>query len=158
MDDGTAALLFLYGLFWAEILATSARYKGFPTVTLWALWAHPDDRAKRLKRLTISVILLNLFPIGWLGLLYVWVVPRQSGVVPVVIAALASLSIFGIVRLYHGLVASRESMRKFYTEDELAKWDIHGGDDAHPKWAHLGPGILYLTLYPGVAWVCRYLL
>jgi len=31
MEYGTSALLFFYGLFWAEILATSARYKGFPT-------------------------------------------------------------------------------------------------------------------------------
>jgi len=81
MKDGTAALLFLYGLFWAEILATSARYKGFPTVTLCARWVDREDRIKRIKRLFVSITLLNLFPIVWLGILYKWVVPQQAGVI-----------------------------------------------------------------------------
>jgi len=158
MEDGTSALLFFYGLFWAEILATSARYKGFPTVTLCARWGHLDERARRLKRIIVSVILLNIFPILWLGLLYAWVVPKESGVVPVSIAALASLSIFGITRLYHGCVASSETMNSFYTTEELTKWEIHGGDEPHPKWAHLVPGMLYLAFYPVVAILLRSLL
>lgn len=151
MEDGTSALLFLYGLFWAEILATSARYKGFPTVTLWARWSVLEERAKRLRRMIVSVLLLNLFPIVWLGVLYVWVVPKASGVVPVGVAALASLSIFGILRLYHGAVASRDTMNNFYTEDELKEWEIQGGDKPYPRWAHVGPGLLYLACYPAAA-------
>ena len=152
MEYGTSALLFFYGLFWAEILATSARYKGFPTVTLWAHWGCRDERTRRLKRMVVSVILLNIFPIVWLGVLYTWVVPKKSGVVPVSMAALASLSIFGITRLYHGVIASRETMNRFYTDEELGKWGrIHGGDEPHRIRAHLGPGLLYLACYPMAA-------
>ena len=155
MEDGTSALLFFYGLFWAEILATSARYKGFPTVTLWARWYYHDERVRRVKRIAASVLVLNLFPILWLALLYVWVVPKRSGFIPVSMAALASLSIFGITRLYHAIVASSETMNSFYTKQELEKWEIHGGDDPHPWWAHLFPGVLYLACYPVAALILR---
>ena len=157
MQDGTSALLFFYGLFWAEILATSARYKGFPTVTLWARWGYRDERARRLKRILASGVLLNLLPIVWLGVLYRWVVPKEAGFVPVSMAALASLSIFGITRLYHGVVASSETMNKYYTPEELTKWNIHGDDDPHSRWAHLVPGMLYVVCCPcaaiAVGWV-----
>ncbi|MDZ4401238.1 MAG: hypothetical protein U1A53_01175 [Prosthecobacter sp.] len=151
MQDGTSALLFFYGLFWAEILATSARYQGFPTVTLWARWSYRDERTRRLKRIFASVVLLNVFPIVWLFVLYQCVVPKGAGFVPVSMAALASLSIFGITRLYHGVVASSETMNKYYTSEELTKWKIHGVDDPHPRWAHLVPSMFYLVCYPSAA-------
>ena len=155
MEDGTSALLFLYGLFWAEILATSARYKGFPTVTLCAEWKDADKRSRRLKRFFASVSILNLLPIAWLVVLYLWVVPKQSGFIAISIAAMASLSIFGITRLYHGLVASKESINRYYTKKEIDEWEIQGGDDLHPRWAHLLPGILYFAVYPILALALR---
>jgi len=103
----------------------------------------------------MSILLLNLVPIAWLGILYYFVVPKESGVFPVCIAALASLSIFGIIRLYHGFVASSETMNKYYTPEELERLKIHGDDEAHPRWAHLGPGILYLVCYPLLAFAVR---
>ena len=157
MEYGTSALLFFYGLFWAEILATSARYKGFPTVTLWAEWKYRSKRVKQVKRIIVSLSILNIFPIVWLYVLYACVVPKKSGILPVIMAALASLSIFGIIRLYHGVVASRETMKIFYTDQELKKWDIHGGDEPHHIWAHLGPGLLYLACYPVAAIALGYL-
>ena len=155
MKDGRVALLFLYGLFWAETLATSARYNGFPTAELWV---GQGGRSCQWRRLIVSLVLLNLFPVLWLGVLYAWVVPADSGIVPIIIAATASLSVFGIIRIYHGVVASEENIDMFYTIDEQQTFDIQGKGKLRTCWSHVVPGIFYLAVFPGAAKALGWLL
>ena len=148
MEDGRALLLFLYGLFWAEMLATSARYNGFPTAVLWF---GQGGRRCHWMRLIVSFLLLNLFPVLWLGGLYEWVVPGGSGTGPIMIAATASLSLFGIIRIYHGVVASKETIDLFYTSDEQQTFEIQGKGKLRTCWSHIVPGLLYLGVFLGFA-------
>ena len=155
MENGRMALLFLYGLFWAETLATSARYNGFPTAKLWV---GQDGRSCQWRRLIASFVLLNLFPVLWLGVLYACIVPGESGIIPITIAATGSLSLFGIIRIYHGVVASEETINKFYTNDEQQTLEIQGNGKLLTCWSHIIPGLLYLVVFPGAAKVLWWLL
>jgi hypothetical protein len=154
MEDGKVTLLFLYGLFWAEMLSTSARYNGFPTAELWV---GQTSRSCQWRRLIASFALLNLFPVLWLGVLYAWVVPGDSGIVPISVAAISSLSAFGIIRIYHGIVASKETINTFYTSEEQQTFEIQGKGKLRTRWSHIVPGLLYLAVFPSLAKVLGWL-
>ncbi len=158
METGQAALLFLYGLFWAEILATTARYNGFPTAKLWVGSDTRGDRSIWVRRLIVSFVVLNFFPILWLVFLYQYVVPATPGAAPIAVAAMSSLSIFGIIRLYHGIVASKDSLRYFSTDAELRELEVQGPSGCPlTVWSHVVPGAVYLVVLPGLAMVARWL-
>lgn len=159
MKIGQALFLFLYGLFWAEMLATTPRYNGFPTAKLWAGSDTAGDRRIWARRLLASLLLLNFSPILWLIFLYEFVVPATSGTVEITVAALSSLSIFGILRLYHGIVASKNTIRSFFTEEEERELPIQGPTGRLLSvWSHVVPGAVYLLVFPGLAMVVRWLL
>ncbi len=154
MENGKAALLFLCGLFWAEILATSARYNGFPTAELWV---GESGRTYQGKRLIASLLLLDVFPVVWVWGLYTCVVPERSGFGPIAVAAIASLSMFGIIRIYHGVVASAQTINKFYTSEEQQTFEVQGKGKLRTCWSHIVPGLLYLVVFPGLAKVIEWL-
>jgi hypothetical protein len=159
MEASQTLFLFLYALFWAQVLATTPRYNAFPTAKLWA---GPEsvtygDRRIWASRLAVSLLLLNFSPILWLIFLYKYVVPATFGNAEIAVAALSSQSIFGILRIYHGVVGSKDTVRLFFTkeEDELL---IHGPTGRLlSAWSHIVPGALYLLLFPGLAMLVRWL-
>jgi hypothetical protein len=154
MENGRAVLLLLYSLFWAEMLATSARYNGFPTAVLW--FGQGGGHCQ-WRRFGASFVLLNLFPVLWLWYLYAVVVPGGCGFVPIGMATTAALSVFGIIRLYHGVVASKETIDTFYTSDEQKRFEIQGKGELRTCWSHIVPGFLYLVVFPGAAKVLGWL-
>jgi hypothetical protein len=164
MENGRAVLLLLYSLFWAEMLATSARYNGFPTAVLW--FGQGGGHCQ-WRRFGASFVLLNLFPVLWLWCLYALVVPGGCGLGPIIMAATAALSVFGIIRLYHGVVASKETIDMFYTSDEQhgsddqQRFEIQGKGKLRTCWSHIVPGLIYLGFFPvlakGLEWVFKML-
>ena len=150
MESGSASLLFFFGLFWASVIASVARYRPFETADFWS----DEHRPHALKRFGISFVVLNLFPVFWLWLLYQIVVPQERGVIPILSAALASLSVFGIHRVLHALIATDKTFRFFYSLEEyheLAnRWHAHGTNSFI---AHFLPGIAYLLVLAFLGWI-----
>jgi len=146
-------LLLFYALFWAQLLATSSRYNAFPTAAILNP-SETDGRSKRLGRLVASVFLLNLFPIVWLWFLWsVIVVDHSASFAGLAGAALAALSIFGVIRLYHAIVASSGCVNTFYTPDEQSKYEIQGSYKLErPHYSHWVPGLIYMTVFPLAAY------
>lgn len=164
MDLCHTTFLLLYGVFWAEMLATSGRYNGFPTAKLCAEFEVPGDRVIWWRRLVVSLLVLNAFPILWLIFLYNWVIPNSNSSVAIAAAGLAALSIYGILRVYHGIVASENSQHAYFTKAELKEpepnekkgqyLDIQGpAGKAYPRRTHIVPGVVYLLVFPGLAWI-----
>jgi hypothetical protein len=153
MLTGQAFFLFLYGLFWAQMLATTPRYNSFPTAKFVAGSENHGDRLIWARRLVVSIFILNLFPICWLVFLYHYViVPAEESRLPIVAAALSSLSIFGFIRIYHGIVASKSTLKYFFVEGEAEKLKVHGPSGLPLTiWAHIVPGAAYLLIWPSLA-------
>jgi hypothetical protein len=150
MDTGSAALVFFYGLFWATVISATARYRAFPTSLAMAAPRH--ERPRYWRRLGVSLLLLNFVPAGLLLLLYATVVPAAATPRAIASAALSSLSVFGVHRVYHAAVCSRETWKPFYSEAELTRYDLNSPELAgSPWWAHLVPGVAYLLLWPLLA-------
>ena len=151
MDTGRAALIFFYGVFWATMVATTARYRAFPTALI--LGGPSDEMARHWRRLAASFAFLNVAPVIVLILLYNYVVSEDSGWVSVASAATASLSVFGIVRLYHALICSKETWRWFYTEHRLECYELKSDDKSEASWwTHAVPGAVYLIFFPLLAY------
>ena len=148
METPRALLLFLYGLFWAQLLSTTGRYNAFPTAAI--LNPSEPGRSKRLLRLAVSFFVLDLFPIGWLFVLWQWVVLENNpGFLALAGAAIAALSIFGWLRIYHAIVASRGAVSFFYTDEETSRLAIQGPINIErPHYTHWIPGLMYMTLFP----------
>jgi len=151
LDTGQQALLFFYGVFWATVIAATSPYRAFATALALSA-SHRSERRNAQKRLFVGFVLLNALPAFVLFILYKCVVPAQSTPRAVVAAAVASLSVFGIHRVFHALVCSKETWHWFYTEGELARYNL--GDEeksGSPWWAHLLPGFGYLFGMPFLA-------
>ncbi|MCK9274586.1 MAG: hypothetical protein M0P57_05800 [Syntrophales bacterium] len=150
MESGSVSLIFFFGLFWASVIASVNRYRPFATADFWS----DEYRPAAVKRFGISFVLLNLFPVFWLWFLYRFIVPQNSGVLPVLSAALASLSVLGLHRVLHALIASDSTFRCFFQSDEhidIAKqWQERG---VNSFLAHFIPGIAYLLGFAFFAWI-----
>ena len=148
MMKGVDALIFFYGFFWALAMTGAARYEAFDTASLWLV----DARGRVCRRLLWGFIVLVVLPIMWLAGLYCWVVPAAAGVCAIAIAAFASLSVFGFVRLLHALIASDSQYRNYYTECEICQVRNRGAFKQPQAFAaHFVPGIIYLLACPAVA-------
>lgn len=155
MDNGRAALVFFYGVFWCSALGVVARYRPFDTTLFYkqGFFGHA------VRRFVVSFFLLTVSPIAMLSILYAYVVPDMSGVRSIIAAAAGATSVFGFHRILHAILASERTHERFYSdkaiwEDVVRKWSPNG---INTFWAHFGPGLLYLTLFPGVAlWVGRF--
>jgi len=148
MDTGQQALVLFYAFFWAAALNNTGRYQPFDTPSM-CIW---DGRAWR--RFVVSLIILNALPVVWFVFLYLKVIPNQNGWVPIVAAAVASLSVFGFHRILHAFIASEHMCHWFYTSEQIK--DVHDrGKFKQPQtfMAHFIPGILYIIIFGGLAWL-----
>jgi len=144
MESGSASLVFFLGLFWASVITSANRYRPFETADFWSA----THRSYALKRFGLSFVILNLFPIVWLWLLYQVVVPQKPGFIPVLSAALASLSVFGIHRILHALLACESTICVFYPSEEheelVGRWRERG---VNSFIAHFYPGMAFLLVF-----------
>ena len=145
METGPGALVLFFGLFWGFGLGLVHPYRLFDLPNMFGS-AH---RQFTLRRFVIGLFLVNLAPIGFLWFLYGIVVPNESGGIVVVSAAVSALSIFGLIRILHAVVASNTTYRAFYDDREFhliaGEW-IEKGSNSFA--AHFIPGAVYLVAFP----------
>ena len=148
MDTSHEALVLFYSFFWAVALGMTGRYEPFDTPSMW--------KRERLacNRFIVSIITINVFPIVCFFILYSWVIPDEKSWTSIIAAAISSLSVFGFHRLLHAFVASDQTYRHFYTDEQVSQ--VRCRDKfTQPQtfWSHFGPGLLYLVFFPGFAWL-----
>jgi hypothetical protein len=147
MDTGRQALVLFYAFFWAAALSVTGRYQPFDTPSAWSR----DKRA--VKRLLASLLILNALPILWFLLLYN-IIPNDDHLTSIIAAAIASLSVFAFHRILHAFIASEKKYHSFYT-DEQVKEVRERGKFTQPQTfsAHFIPGLLYVIIPSGIAWL-----
>jgi len=153
LDNGQQALLFFYGVFWATVISSTSPYRAFAT-TLALSARNKDVRVKACKRLIVAFIILNVIPVVLLYILYKWqwIVPAQNTDAAIAAGAVASLSVFGINRVFHAFVCSRGTWNCFYTQQEISAYNLDNEEKSEsPFWAHFIPGIFYLVGMPLIA-------
>ena len=172
MQNPRDLLVLLFALFWASSLAAASRYHGFPTASLLNWWEEPGGRPQRCLRLITSILLLNIVPVFLLWALWEWVViptdewqalpgddhRRFLGFFG---AAMASPSVFAMIRFYHAFVASKGTIKWFYSPDEIKDFagTIQGScERERPFLTHFIPAIVYLAWWGGIAWYIKYLM
>lgn len=138
METGPAALVLFFGLFWGFGLGLVHPYALFDLPDLF----NPKYRSFAFRRFLVGLILVDFIPILILWFLYVVVVPNTSGGLAVVSAALSALSIFGLIRILHALVASESMHHLFYEHQHhyrvAGEWIDRGSNSFV---AHFIPGI-----------------
>jgi len=112
LDTGQQALVFFYGVFWATVIGATAPYRGFATA-LALVASDIDKRRKCQRRLFVAFALLNMLPAVLLYILYTRVVPNAATGRAIVAAGVASLSVFGVHRLFHAIACSKETWSTF---------------------------------------------
>jgi len=148
MDTGQQALVLFYAFFWAAALSVTSRYQPFDTPSMFI------RNSRAWRRFVVSLIILNVLPILWFIFLYIKVIPSKNGLAPTIGAAVASLSIFGFHRILHAFIASERVYHWFYTDEEIK--DVRDrGKFTQPQTfsAHFIPGILYIVIFAGLAWL-----
>ena len=149
MENGRAALVLFFGLFWGFGLGIVHPYRLFDLPDLFTA----ARRKYALRRFLIGLLMVNFVPIALLWALYVTVVPDTSNGLAIVSAAVSALSIFGLLWVLHALVASDRTRKTFYSEDEYqvvaADWARRGSNSFI---AHFVPGLAYLVAFPALGY------
>jgi hypothetical protein len=148
VETGQHALILFYAFFWAAALGVTGRYEPFDTPSMSA------GNGQAWRRFVVSLVILNLLPIGWFIFLYSCVVSKKGGILCITAAAIASLTVFGFHRILHACIASEPLYGSFYTPEQIKKVRCRG-PFAQPQTfkAHFIPGLLYLAFWGGVAWI-----
>ena len=147
MDTGRQALVLFYAFFWAAALSATSRYQPFDTPSAWSR----DSRA--VKRLLVSLLILNVLPILWFLLLYN-IIPNYDRVTSIMAAAVASLSVFAFHRILHAFIASEKMYQHFYTLEQVNEVRDRGKFTQPQTFsAHFIPGLLYVIIPSGIAWL-----
>lgn len=169
-------LIFFFGLFWAQALRASSKFRPFHTAS--------NDREAWL-RFGLSIVILNLLPVLLLSGLFflarsVFGERHPADFCALIFGAFSSMSVFALPRLMHACVASSPVRKTFYSDREWAEdvspelhryWEL---DDrklskcrnrlnppgAQPIGGHLWPALGYLVLFPSfglsvVFWIPR---
>jgi hypothetical protein len=149
MEAGNVALILFYGVFWAAALSAAGRFRAFDTHTFFS----GKTRRYAVNRFLVALFIINLCPVVWLWLLYVYIVPNEAGALPIMSAAFASLSVFGFHRILHAIIATDNFYSKFYSNEEwkaiINQWG-RGGPNTFA--AHFFPGIGFLIIFLLIAY------
>ena len=114
METGRVALILFYGIFWAASLNAAGWLRAFDTHAFFC----GKTRRSAIQRFVVALIIINLCPGAWLWFLCVCIVPSEPGALPIMSAALASLSVFWFHRILHAIIATKKFHTKFYLEEE----------------------------------------
>ena len=149
METGSVALIFFYGIFWAAVLNAAGRFRAFDTHTFFS----GETCRSAVSRFLVALFIINLCPVAWLWFLYVYIVPNESGALPMMSAAFASLSVFGFHRILHAIIATENFRSKFYSDEEwkavINQWGRDGPNTFMP---HFLPGIGFLMVFSLIAY------
>jgi len=149
METGRQAFVLFFAFFWAVAISLTGRYQPFDTASMWK----NDQMA--IRRFIVSIIILNILPILWFVIIYI-IIPNDSNILTIIVAAISSLSAFGFHRILHAFVASDSEYSKYYTDKQIEEVRGRGEftqDQSFP--AHFVPGMLYIII-PGVlALICK---
>ena len=120
------ALLIFYALFWSAMLGSVGKFKPFDTAMCFKFFTSVDSETndasiKAFIRFLIAAFVLNILPAAWLFFLYNCVVAQNGDIWAIMSAAIGSISVFGFNRIYHGIVASKQCQKTFYTKNEPSK-------------------------------------
>ena len=154
MFTGKDAFILFYGIFWATALTTIGRYRLFDT----HLFFSQNMRRYAFFRFIVGFIVMDVAPIFWFCILYNLIVPETSGVLPIMSAAFASLSVFAFHRILHAIIATERFHSKFYAKKEWEAVINQWGRSVPNTFAvHFYPGIGFLIIFSLIAYVIRYL-
>jgi hypothetical protein len=147
MDTGRQALVLFYAFFWAAALSVTGRYQPFDTPSAWS------GESRAVKRLLVSLLILNVLPILWFLLLYN-IIPNDDRLASIVAAAFASLSVFAFHRILHACIASENMYQSFYTLEQVEEVRDRGKFTQPQTFgAHFIPGLFYIIIPSGIAWL-----
>jgi hypothetical protein len=147
MDTGHQALVLFYAFFWAAAISVTVRYQPFDTPSAWV------RESRAIKRLLVSLLILNILPILWFFFLYK-IIPDDNRLPSIIAAAVASLSVFGFHRILHAFIASESMYQCFYTLEQVKEVRDRGKFTQPQTFsAHFIPGLLYIIVPGGIAWL-----
>jgi hypothetical protein len=147
MDTGQQALILFYAFFWAAALSVTGRYQPFDTPSVWS------RNSLATKRFIVSLLILNLLPILWFLFLYK-IIPNDDTLSSITAAAVASLSVFAFHRILHAFIASENFYHYFYTLEQVIEVRDRGKFTQPQTFkAHFIPGLLYIVVPSGLAWL-----
>lgn len=148
MDNLISAFIFFYGVTWAAALSTVTRFESFNTQ--W--WG--QGKGKRFWRCIVSFLICNALPIAVVGFAVGYrerldPTPDKLRWWEVVAAASASLSVFSMSRVLHGVLLFLGE--RIYEKEEFAtaktKWSRNSAVEKDWTWqAHLWAGVGYFLV------------
>jgi hypothetical protein len=101
----------------------------------------------------VSLLILNVLPILWFLLLY-QIIPNDDCLTTIIAAAVASLSVFAFHRILHAIIASESMYHHFYTLEQVTEVRDRGKFTQPQIFsAHFFPGLLYIIVPGGIAWL-----
>jgi hypothetical protein len=120
-----------------------------------------DGCGRAWKRFAVSLVLLNVLPVAWFIFLYLFVVPAETGLWPIVTAAVAALSMFGFHRILHAFIASDGLYLHFFTDEQRNEVLGSGApqkvfNQPQSFTAHFVPGMIYIWGWYLLALIVRY--
>lgn len=154
MEMTETSLLFFYGIFWASSLNALAVFRPFNTAGLF----DPKTWRTGFKRLIAGLFIANLLPIFGLFFLYNSPLMEIESSAGIMISAFASLSVFSIPRLFHGIVLNKTTSKWFYTEEEVERLRVKHEKKSDPWIWHLLPGLIYIVFTVGISFLIYFIL
>ena len=156
MDTPQAALILFFGLSWSHAVAAISEYRVFETAEIFR-WRGKSWQA--FSRFIFGNLICNLLPIAILWFLYTKTFDppqcnhTQSMTIRSLIAtAIASISIFSLSRLLHGIIATEKTRRWFYDDTDWEKLIRESGQEENDNpLIHLSWGLAYLFVPIGIA-------
>ncbi len=150
---GKDAIILFYGVYMTAVINLIRKYRTFDLYLLLS-----KDKARKTRstrRFMAGFIIIDVMPVSWFLVLYLWVIPDSAGPFPIMAAAFASLSVLAFARLLHSVIAT-EKYDKFYSPEEyqifLGQWGRENDDD-NTFLAHFLTGVSYLLIFPLIAYV-----
>ena len=153
-----------FAIFWGTASNAWPRWKPFHWPFVW-------EHSQVLCRVLLSILLLNLFPIGYFAIVLAWL--GQGGPTDGNLYYLAVLrevlrgvspafAVFGFYRMWFGIIESRPSL--FYLTDKTLPpelKEIEPTSDTlnigHRWWCmNVGVGLVYVLLPLVVVWLLRH--
>jgi len=159
MDSGQAALVFFFGLFWASALSAITEFRAFDTAGWWR--RRESSRSRGLSRFLTGIAIADAVPLALLWILYNSPLVDQAAqrpFRPVVVAAVASLSVFFVPRFMHAILATTWHSC-FYDDAEWRQVVVDAkAQESDTFAAHFVPGVGYVIVFVGAAAVLRWVL
>jgi len=139
MTDVQNIFLIFSGIFWTTSLQSYSRYCPFDTSII---------DIKNIRRFIVSFVIINIIPIFYTFIIFNHIrgccidFNNFFGIVSF------NFAHFGTVRIYHGVIFSKQTRDIFYTPDKLnCIIDKLNTGNIDSAWAHIVPGLFYWIIF-----------